>query len=324
MLGKQGWKLLTEPYTLVGRVLKAKYFPASTFREAKSGCNPSFVWRSILAAQDVVVAGCRRRVGNGQSISVWKDSWLLGSGSGRVCSVRPQGIADMNVAAMLNEDGKSWNIRHINSIFNEEEALLIRSIPLSLNPLEDRYRWSEDAKGQYIVRSCYRKLVGNVQPRGWVGWTAVWRFRVPPKVKVFIWQLVSGILPMAEFLKRRHIPITGSCPICSRGEESTNHLFLECQTSKEVWKAACYISLLQVSPFEEWLQQVFSRLDEEGISKVIMLLWSIWKSRNGIVWRGESFSVTGVQRAADSLLKSWRAVHEGDIRLARDSTRQSE
>ncbi|CAH9080424.1 unnamed protein product [Cuscuta epithymum] len=230
----------------------------------------------------------------------------------------------MNVAALLNEDGKSRNIRRSNSIFNEEEALLIRSIPLSLNPLEDGYRWSEDAKGKYSVRSCYRKLVGNVQPQGWVGWTAVWRFRVPPKVKVFIWQLASGILSTVEFLKRRHIPIVGSCLICNREEESTTHLFLECQASKEVLKAAGYISLLQVSPVEEWLQQVFSRLDEEGISKVIMLLWSIWKSRNGIVWRGESFSVTRVQRAADTLLKSWRAVHEGDSRLVRSSTMQSE
>ncbi|CAH9061385.1 unnamed protein product [Cuscuta europaea] len=41
-----------------------------------------------------------------------------------------------------------------------------------------------------------------------------------------------------------------------------------------------------------------------------MLLWSIWKSRNELVWSNETFSATGVQRVATSLLSSWRVAHE--------------
>ncbi|CAH9070607.1 unnamed protein product [Cuscuta europaea] len=107
MLGKQGWKLTRDPNSLVGRVLKAKYFHTSFFLEAKLGSTPSFVWRSLLAAQDVLAVGCRRRVGNGRSISIWKEAWLPGKGLGRVCSIKPHGIADMNVASLLNEDRKS-------------------------------------------------------------------------------------------------------------------------------------------------------------------------------------------------------------------------
>ncbi|CAN0857898.1 LINE-1 retrotransposable element ORF2 protein [Linum grandiflorum] len=47
MLGKQGWKLLTCPNTLVSHVYKAKYYPKGDFLSATEGSNPSFIWRSV-------------------------------------------------------------------------------------------------------------------------------------------------------------------------------------------------------------------------------------------------------------------------------------
>jgi hypothetical protein len=37
LLAKQGWRILTEPTSLMARVLKAKYFSKSTFMQAKIG-----------------------------------------------------------------------------------------------------------------------------------------------------------------------------------------------------------------------------------------------------------------------------------------------
>ena len=54
MLGKQGWKLLTNTKSLVARVYRARYFPNGTFLDAELGSNPSYVWRSIMEAQHVV------------------------------------------------------------------------------------------------------------------------------------------------------------------------------------------------------------------------------------------------------------------------------
>ena len=44
MLGKQGWKFLTEPITLASRIFKAKYFPNKSFLNTSIGHNPSYVW----------------------------------------------------------------------------------------------------------------------------------------------------------------------------------------------------------------------------------------------------------------------------------------
>ena len=51
LLVKQGWQLQHRHDTLVHRVLKAKYFPHYEFSQASLGSNPSYTWRSIMAAQ---------------------------------------------------------------------------------------------------------------------------------------------------------------------------------------------------------------------------------------------------------------------------------
>lgn len=54
MLGKQCWKLMTTPQSLVVRILKARYYPRSAFTDATLGFNPSYTWRSIMATKHVV------------------------------------------------------------------------------------------------------------------------------------------------------------------------------------------------------------------------------------------------------------------------------
>jgi hypothetical protein len=77
MLGKQGWKLLTEPNSLVSRLFKARYFPNNTYLTANIGHNPSYVWRSILRARFIVRGGARWSIGTGRSIPILGEPWVL-------------------------------------------------------------------------------------------------------------------------------------------------------------------------------------------------------------------------------------------------------
>lgn len=61
LLGKQAWRLATKPESLVGRVLKAKYFPHCTFMESTKGSSPSYTWRGIWEARWVLERGVRWR-----------------------------------------------------------------------------------------------------------------------------------------------------------------------------------------------------------------------------------------------------------------------
>ncbi|XP_019177748.1 PREDICTED: uncharacterized protein LOC109172953 [Ipomoea nil] len=66
MLGKQACRLLTKPESLVCRIYKARYYPKGTFFDSCIGNNPSYCWRSIMAAQELICGGVRRRIGNGK------------------------------------------------------------------------------------------------------------------------------------------------------------------------------------------------------------------------------------------------------------------
>lgn len=84
LLAKQCWRLTTNPESLLGRVFKAKYFPYTSFLEARLGSRPSATWRSILQARPVFAQGIRIRVGNGFSTSIWEDAWIPEAGNFRV------------------------------------------------------------------------------------------------------------------------------------------------------------------------------------------------------------------------------------------------
>lgn len=76
ILVKQAWRLITKPNSLVARVYKSMYYPRCSFLEAIAGSNPSFIWRGILEAQNVVRLGYRRCIGDGNGSVIGGDPWL--------------------------------------------------------------------------------------------------------------------------------------------------------------------------------------------------------------------------------------------------------
>lgn len=59
---------MTEPQSFISKLLKARYFPSCSFREAVLGRNPSYVWRSIFVAKDLILAGSLLKVGKGRRV----------------------------------------------------------------------------------------------------------------------------------------------------------------------------------------------------------------------------------------------------------------
>lgn len=59
VLGKQAWKFIVEPNSLVSRVFQSKYFAQGNFLQAPLGHNPSYAWRSLWSSKIVVQDGAR-------------------------------------------------------------------------------------------------------------------------------------------------------------------------------------------------------------------------------------------------------------------------
>lgn len=95
------WRVLTDPNSFIARMLKARYFPKCTFGEAGLGSNPSYVWRSIMAAQQLVISGSIIKIGKGETINVWRDPWLPDSTQPRISTPVSPGLEDIKVCSLM-------------------------------------------------------------------------------------------------------------------------------------------------------------------------------------------------------------------------------
>ncbi|KAM6553695.1 hypothetical protein CsatB_014457 [Cannabis sativa] len=191
MLGKQGWRLLTRPDSLVTRVFKARYFPQGDFLSASLGSNPSFVWRSIWESQDLVRKGVRWCIGLGNNIPILQSPWLPDDVNPFVISDHPA-LSTATASNILTPDGSQWDVEILDDLFVDRDKHLIMSIPLSDNNLEDHFVWSKETSGFYSVKSAYNLL--QRLKGGWHEsndnnfWSKLWSLKLPPKIKNLMWR----------------------------------------------------------------------------------------------------------------------------------------
>ena len=138
MLGKQGWRIINTPNSLIARLLKARYFKYGTFLCAKLGRNPSLVWRSIWSAQQILQQECRWRIGEGDNINLWIDSWLREAENFKLETSRPYSLATLKIEDLWIPNQKEWDVELLGQIVTERDANVIASIPLNLyNPVDE-------------------------------------------------------------------------------------------------------------------------------------------------------------------------------------------
>lgn len=71
-----------------------------------------------------------------------------------------EGMEQLHVCELLNEDRTSWNEGLIRGILVEEEVELVLSIPFSLGAMKDRRIWVPEKTGKYNVKTAYMHLLG--------------------------------------------------------------------------------------------------------------------------------------------------------------------
>ena len=197
LLAKQGWRIQQNPSSLFHRVLKAKYFPNDLVKEAELGQRPSYMWRSILAARQVIEERPRWCIGNGESIHIWKDRWIPTSESFRVIS--PVGVHSglEKVPSLLDIDRRAWDVVKVRNTLPSHEAKVVKSIPISISLPEDSIIWAWTPNGRFTVKSTY-KVAQKVLKEGLRGverggnsdnlgmkaiWRILWRLSCPNKNK---------------------------------------------------------------------------------------------------------------------------------------------
>lgn len=195
MLAKQGWRLLNNDNPLVTSCIKAKYFPNGDFLTTKLGNSPSYMWRSIFEAQEVVKRGCRKRIGDGKQTEIWKVPWLPCAVNGFMTTEMPIQLEGSKVCSLMQLDQKQWDEEILMDICNERDSNLIRKISLSSRESADSWYWFYDEKGCFSVRSCYRIVQGEIEAPYESFWKKLWSLKLPGKVCVAFYVACMFLLP---------------------------------------------------------------------------------------------------------------------------------
>jgi ribonuclease HI len=296
MLGKQGWRLLTNTDSLCSRVLKGKYFHQGDFLTAREKKNSSHTWRAILAGRKALEAGLIRRIGDGKTTDIWSDRWIPGA-IGRKPICRIEGGTAKMVSDLMEPDGASWNEHMLGQNLLPIDAQAVLHIPLG-RAREDIWAWEGERHGLYSVRSAYRFLAekeaqerdfktgrpahsaGNNNPL----WRKLWAMKVPPKVRVFWWKVSHDYMPSRANLHHRHIEQLAGCDSCGADEESTFHALVECTHARLFWaklRELTGIKLPKLCP-RTWAADLLdtSAGSEEARGIIMCGMWSLWNSRN--------------------------------------------
>lgn len=120
MLGKQGWRFVTHPGSFVSQVFKARYFPKRDFLPTAIGDNPSYVWRSVWEAKDLIKSGASWLIGTGEHINIENQPWLNEDSNPYITTVSPS-IIQQKVASLFCNDRKEWDIEVLRDIFNDRD-----------------------------------------------------------------------------------------------------------------------------------------------------------------------------------------------------------
>lgn len=121
---------------LVGRLLRAKYFPTSEWLSAREGGKPSLIWRSLIWRKEILELVMRWRVGNGLFINVKSDKWLPQPTTFKVISPDAS-LWNLKVSDCIDEN-KQWKVPFIQSKILDFEVRSILSISLPKNNSVDK------------------------------------------------------------------------------------------------------------------------------------------------------------------------------------------
>ncbi|KAM6544531.1 hypothetical protein CsatB_025267 [Cannabis sativa] len=284
----------------------------TSYLDASLGNNPSYVWRSVWEAQQLVRKGLRWCVGNGTRISILNEPWLPCLENPYVTTSHPS-LLQAKVNNLMTMDGTGWDLEILEDLFEERDRKLIEKIPLQPSVSDDTLTWALEASGTYSVKSAY-KVLQQINGR-WDNeddttsrfWTTMWRLKIPPKVKNIMWRAGRNCLPTLCMLQTKRVNVQSLCPICGVEEETALHALVTCSHVKRVWdRVGIGTNILHDhTSFLDWCYGTFSGVDSNKKCLVATLCWVIWSARNDFVWQKKLVNAEGIVVSAKGYLDQW-------------------
>ncbi|XP_010446053.1 PREDICTED: uncharacterized protein LOC104728823 [Camelina sativa] len=200
----------------------------------------SWTWKALLNLRHIAGSFLKARLGNGQRLSFWYDSWApFGPLFGYLGPTGPAqtGISiHAKVAQAWSLTG--WNIRPARSPRAEDLHIFLTtiSVPPSTD-FSDGYFWlcGTEELLDFATKKTWEILRPRQDPPP--GTEQVWFKGGIPRHAFMMWLMHQDRLPTRERLIRWGLQTKPKCCLCGLYLETREHLFLRCEVSDEFWSA---------------------------------------------------------------------------------------
>nr|WMB96745.1 hypothetical protein [Solanum melongena] len=234
-LAKLCWYIVKDKDCLWVELIKRKYLRSQEFMQAVARTGDSSTWRGILKGREILCNGLGVGIINGQNTKFWLDEWLpCGPLIQYATTAISEQDCELSVAEFCDEYG-SWNFSRIEDTLPEEQILQISSIWINpTDPNDDIVFWKLESDGNFSTKSAYESQLQTLPMRNSI-WNHVWSLKCPNKLRIFVWRLVHGVIPTAEFLHHRHMTSQVLCFRCTQQVETSLHALRDCHRAKQTW-----------------------------------------------------------------------------------------
>jgi hypothetical protein len=298
LLARQCWRILTKPSSMCSRLLKSIYFPRGNFLDTVFRQDASPSWQGIEHGRQLLKEGLIWRIGNGDKVDIWRDSWIPRDYNLKVSPGKSNSRL-RRVKQLLLPQSNQWNEEVVKRVCFPRDADWILNLKLPKEKCDDFFAWHYEKTGIFSVKSAYRLAYNLNHGVMWragsssrpdntrLSWKTIWNAKVPSKVKIFGWRAACDNLPTKKNKFRRTLETDSTCSICGRVEENSHHAIVDCSKPRALryamrsyWDLPGEYDFLYSGP--DWLQALLTKCNLKQRDRVLLLLWRSWHLRCNI------------------------------------------
>ncbi|KAJ1703910.1 hypothetical protein LUZ63_003689 [Rhynchospora breviuscula] len=252
--------------------------------------------------------------GDGKNILFWHHNWGLGTLKYRYedlysFAFNPNLTLSRFVADWHNNATIFRNTLHgsrsASAQWHSLQQSLSHNLTLPLTTNRDSFRWNLNSDGMFSVNSIYNFF--KKFPKHSSCLLHLWKLKIPPRMKVFVWQMSLNKIVTVDNLKKRGWQQASFCTLCASDEETAKHLFNSCKLFNEVLqKASDYSPLFTNFDFTS-NPQFLADSTKPLIHREIMgiLCFILWRERCNRIFSESSQSVAAL---AEQIFSEWEAL----------------
>lgn len=147
----------------------------------------------------------------------------------------PEFFIFVRLSSSLSQIWLLWNNRMVDRLKpygenllgirkrEEEGALWQIIVIINSKPVDDLLQWKHN-QGSYSSSHGYKILTLNNDIEEPI-WRLIWKCKVPPRIKTFLWKFQHKVMPTKSLLQHKGINVNPICSWCGSALEEQNHLF---------------------------------------------------------------------------------------------------